>query len=266
MSDLCTWFGLKHFPFDKQLKTKHILDTEPQRECAARLSFIKRRGGILLLTGDPGVGKTLAMRHFVESLNDNLYRTVYTPLSTLSGADLLRHINQKLNLTNRASKSSLYLQIQQELLDSKELKGKTVVLIIDEAHLLKTSSLQELRLLTNFRMDSYDPFILILCGQSDLKRLMDFAILEPFAQRLAMRFHMPPLQPDETHRYLQHHMALVGAHEPIFSEDATQAIFDLSFGIPRKVGLVATQALTYAMFTETRTVDADIVLKCKTSG
>ena len=199
-ADICTFFGFKQFPFDKQLKTRDLLETEPQRECAARLAFIKRRGGILLLTGDPGVGKTLALRHFAEGLNENLYRPVYTPLATLSGADLLRHINQKLNLQSRASKSALYLQIQQELLDSKELKGKTVVLIIDEAHLLKTSSLQELRLLTNFRMDSFDPFILILCGQSDLKRMMDFAILEPFAQRLTLRYHMPPLtQPDTAH-------------------------------------------------------------------
>jgi len=266
MSDLCTWFGLKRYPFDKELKCGQILETDPQRECTARLAFIKRRGGILLLTGDPGVGKTLALRHFVDGLNDNLYRPVYTPLSTLNGADLLRHLNQKLHLPNRASKSTLYLQIQQELLDSRETKGKTVVLLIDEAHLLKTSSLQELRLLTNFRMDSYDPFILILCGQSDLRRMMDYAILEPFAQRLAMRYHMPPLEYEQTQRYIEHQMTLAGAHEPIFGDDACRAIFDLSFGIPRKIGLVATQALTYAMFSEQRTIDADMVLKCKATG
>ncbi len=62
MKDLLAWFGLKAFPFDKHIKTQEVLETEPFKECAARLDYIKRRGGILLLTGDPGVGKTLALR------------------------------------------------------------------------------------------------------------------------------------------------------------------------------------------------------------
>ncbi len=106
------------------------------------------------------------------------------------------------------------------MLDSREQKGKTVVLIIDEAHLLQVGPLQELRLLTNFKMDSFDPFILILCGQSDLRRIMDYAILEAFSQRLALRYHMPPLSKKETAEYVQHHMSLAGAVEPLFDDSA----------------------------------------------
>jgi type II secretory pathway predicted ATPase ExeA len=99
MKDLIAWFGLKRFPFDKSIKPADLFLSEPLRECLARLDYIKRRGGILLLTGDPGVGKTLAMRHFVNSLNENLFKPFYTPLSTLSRADLLYHINRLLGLT-----------------------------------------------------------------------------------------------------------------------------------------------------------------------
>ena len=173
MNDILSWYGLKRFPFDKHLKTKHLMDSGPLKECTARLDYIKRRGGIMLLTGDPGVGKTVALRRFVEGLNDNLFRAVYTPLSTLNRFDLLRHINAKLGLPSRASKSAIYSQIQRELLDSREQRGRTVVILLDEAQLLKIGSLQEL--LTNFKMDSFDPFILILilAGQSELKRIMD---------------------------------------------------------------------------------------------
>jgi Cdc6-like AAA superfamily ATPase len=66
MKDFTAWFGLKRFPFDKNIKTQDALDTEPLKECSARLDYIKRRGGILLLTGDPGVGKTLALRQYVD--------------------------------------------------------------------------------------------------------------------------------------------------------------------------------------------------------
>lgn len=263
MKDLLAWFGLKRFPFDKNIKPSDALDTEPLKECLARLEYIKRRGGILLLTGDPGVGKTLVLRRYVQSLNENLFKTYYTPLSTLSRSDILYHLNRMLGLPHRLSKSAVYSQIQKTLLESKEQLGKTVLLIIDEAHLLQTGPLEELRLLTNFKMDSYDPFILVLSGQSDLRRVMEFAVMEPFNQRIAIRYHMPGLSPDQSKLYVTHHLKLAGAKEPILDEKALEAIHEVSFGIPRKIGAVTEQALTYAMFDQKRTVTPEIVLKVK---
>jgi len=263
MKDLLAWFGLKRFPFDKNIKPSDALDTEPLKECLARLEYIKRRGGILLLTGDPGVGKTLVLRRYVQSLNENLFKTYYTPLSTLSRSDILYHLNRMLGLPHRLSKSAVYSQIQKTLLESKEQLGKTVLLIIDEAHLLQTGPLEELRLLTNFKMDSYDPFILVLSGQSDLRRVMEFAVMEPFNQRIAIRYHMPGLSPDQSKLYVTHHLKLAGAKEPILDEKALEAVHEISFGIPRKIGAVTEQALTYAMFDQKRTVSPEIVLKVK---
>ena len=263
MKDLLAWFGLKRFPFDKNIKPSDALDTEPLKECLARLEYIKRRGGILLLTGDPGVGKTLVLRRYVQNLNENLFKTYYTPLSTLSRSDILYHLNRMLGLPHRLSKSAVYSQIQKTLLESKEQLGKTVLLIIDEAHLLQTGPLEELRLLTNFKMDSYDPFILVLSGQSDLRRVMEFAVMEPFNQRIAIRYHMPGLSPDQSKLYVTHHLKLAGAKEPILDEKALEAVHEISFGIPRKIGAVTEQALTYAMFDQKRTVTPEIVLKVK---
>ena len=263
MKDLLAWFGLKNFPFDKNLKTQETLDTESLKECTARLDYIKRRGGILLLTGDPGVGKTLALRRYVDSLNENLFKPYYTPLSTLSRADLLYHLNRLLGLPPRLSKSAVYGQIQKALLESKESSGKTVFLLIDEAHLLQTGPLEELRLLTNFKMDSYDPFVLVLSGQSDLRRTMEFAVMEPLNQRIAIRYHMPGLTPQETKLYVTHHLKLAGAKEPLLDEPALEAVHQVSFGIPRKIGTLVEQALTFAMFDHKRTITAEMVLKVK---
>ena len=264
--DIVPYYGLGQRPFDKSIRTSRVIDTEPLRECAARLEHIKRRGGIMLLVGDPGVGKTLALRCFVDGLNQNLFRPVYTPLATLKPTDLLRHINERLGLPSRANKSAIYNQLQQEILDSREQRGRTVVLVIDEAHLLQTKPLQELRLLCNFKMDSFDPFVLILAGQLELARTMDFAVMEPFAQRIALRYHVPPLNREETAAYVNGHMQHAGAKEPLFSDDALGALHDVSFGIPRRIGSLAEQALMYAMFADKRSVDADMVLKVKSGG
>ena len=96
MNDLLAWFGFKHRPFDKHIKPSQALQSGPFAECSARLEYLKRRGGIMLLSGDPGVGKTLALRCFCDSLNENLFKPIYTPLSTLNRFDMLRHDERQL--------------------------------------------------------------------------------------------------------------------------------------------------------------------------
>ena len=97
-----------------------------------------------------------------------------------------------------------------------------------------------------------------------MRRTMDFAVMEPLNQRIAMRYHMPGLEHEQTTQYIHHHLKLAGAKEPILEEHAFDAVYELSFGIPRKIGVITEQALTYAMFDNKRTVTADTVLKIKT--
>ncbi len=266
MKDLLAWFALKRFPFDKNIKSAETFASDSLAECTARLEYMKRRGGIMLLTGDPGVGKSLALRCFADHLNENLFQTFYTALSTLTRIDMLKHINRLMGLPLRASKSANHTQIQTHLLESREKLGKTIIFAIDEAQLLKTGTLEELRLLTNFRMDSFDPFILILSAQSEMRRTMSFAVMEPLRQRLAMTYHMPPLSEEETARYIDHHLKLAGSREPLLDEQAHRAVYDLSFGIPRRIGAIVNEALTYAMFDQKRSVSAEMLLKANGSA
>ncbi len=62
--------------------------------------------------------------------------------------------------------------------------------------------------------------------------------MEPFNQRIAMRYHMPGLSPEETKHYVTHHLKLAGAKEPLLDEQALEAVHELSFGIPRKIGAI----------------------------
>lgn len=266
MKDPLAWFGFKRYPFDKDIRSVDVVDTPVIREALARLEYMKRRGGIMLLTGDPGVGKTITTRRFAESLNENIFKVIYTPLSTLNRSDVLRHINALLGLENRFTKSANYQQIQKEILEAKVQRGRTIVLIFDEAHLLKPGTLEEIRLLTNFKMDSFDPFLLLLSGQSDLKRLMGFAVMEPFNQRIRMRYHMEGLSLEDTKHYVSERLKWGGCASPLFGDDAMAAIHEYSYGFPRLIGNICEEALTYAMFCDKKTVDADMVLKIKTTG
>jgi len=87
--------------------------------------------------------------------------------------------------------------------------------------------------------------------------------MEPFNQRIAMRYHMPALSLEETKNYITHHLKRTGAMEPLLSDQTLQAVHEVSFGIPRKIGAVTEAALTYAMFDQKRTVTPEMVLKVK---
>jgi type II secretory pathway predicted ATPase ExeA len=70
---------------------------------------------------------------------------------------------------------------------------------------------------------------------------------------------LPPNKPS----IIGHHLKLAGAREPILDEHALEAVHQVSFGIPRKIGTVVEQALTYAMFDQKRAVTAEMILKVK---
>lgn len=84
-----------------------------------------------------------------------------------------------------------------------------------------------------------------------------------FNQRIALRHTMPPLAPDETVEYVEKHMKAASAPDPSFTPDALAAFHEISFGIPRRIGMVAEMALTLAMLDNKKSVDADLILRAK---
>jgi general secretion pathway protein A len=130
-------FGLKRRPFDKSVSTKDLYPWPGLEELAARLEMVKRSRGILLLTGEPGTGKTVALRSFVDSLNAEHYLPVYLPLATVTVIDAYAQINRALGGQDVCAKSLLYREIQHGIAQLAA-QGKQPVLILDEADLLRS--------------------------------------------------------------------------------------------------------------------------------
>jgi type II secretory pathway predicted ATPase ExeA len=119
---------------------------------------------------------------------------------------------------------------------------------IDEAHLLDHDQLESIRMLTNHDMDSRSPFACLLIGQPTLRRMIKLGVLAALDQRIAVRYQMTGMTPDETTTYITHHLQLAGQASPLFSDDALALIHDTSRGKPRTVNNLALAALiaTYA--------------------
>ena len=90
-------------------------------------------------------------------------------------------------------------------------RGRTPVLIIDEAHLLDHDQLESVRMLTNHDMDSKTPFATVLIGQPTLRRMIKLGVLAALDQRIAVRYQMTGMTPEETGSYIRHHLQLAAA-------------------------------------------------------
>jgi type II secretory pathway predicted ATPase ExeA len=134
-------------------------------------------------------------------------------------------------------------------------RGRTPVLIIDEAHLLDHEQLESVRMLTNHDMDSKTPFATVLLGQPTLKRMIKLGVLAALDQRIAVRYHMNGMTPDETGSYIRHHLQLAGRDDHLFSDDAITQIHEAARGKPRTVNNLAVAALIAACVTGKKIID-----------
>jgi len=252
-------FGLKSRPFDKSIQSRDLYPWPGLEELDARLDMAKRARGIMLLTGEPGTGKTVALRRFVDSLNAEHYMPVYLPLATVTVLDAYAQMNRALGGQDVRSKSLIYRDIQHGIAQLAA-QGKQPVLILDEADLLRSPLFDELRILLNFEMDSKDPLLLILAGQPQLLAKLALRVHLPFRQRVAMRYRMPAM--DETHArgYVEHHLRLAGRRQRLFTDEALLQLFVQSGGIPRAIGNLALAAMLNAAIRAKDLVELDDVI------
>ena len=155
----------------------------------------------------------------------------------------------------RFHKANLIPQTADLLAAEHNERGKHVIVIVDEAHLLAPDQLEELRLLTNADMDSHSPFACVLVGQPTLRRRIKLGTFATLDQRIALRSAMPPMTPPETGAYIAHHLNLAGGADTLFSDDATALIHQVARGLPGAVNNLAVQALIAAHATKKAIVD-----------
>ncbi len=241
------YYGLTREPFPKNIEPENMFKSSEFTELAGRLKYMKKQRGIMLITGEPGSGKTTAIRNFVADLNNDRFFPLYLPLATVAIGDFYKQLNNALKGESYATKSILFKSIQDRILHYAVQLNKIPVIIIDEAHLLKNENFFELQIISNFNMDSLDPALFILVAQSHLNDRLARNYLESFNQRINMKFHMNSLKPSEVAKLIEHQMKTAGASKEIFNENACKTIHNLSGGIVRKIGKLVDKSLALAV-------------------
>jgi general secretion pathway protein A len=252
-------FSLKHHPFTSEVEPEDLFPATAAKELEIRLTHLLDMRGIGLVTGDAGSGKTCGTRRVLAKLHSSLHRVIYVCLSTGNVLDLYKTISWEMGLPVERSRAALFRQIRSEVTRLVSEARCRPVLVIDEAHHLRPEVLEDLRLMTNYKMDAENRLCLLLLGQTELRRRLGMAVHEALAQRIVVRYHLPALGRDEVPEYLAHRLRHAGTELPIFEPAAHEALFQATSGLPRKLNLLAHHALLAAAIARAKTVAAEHV-------
>lgn len=239
------FYGLKSEPFDKALKSQQLYIHKDLEELINRFEYIKKHRGIMLLTGESGTGKTTSIRYFLDSLSNDLFFPIYIPLATVGIMEFYKQLNDKLKGDLVTRKHELFKSIQQQILELSVNRNRVPVIVMDEAHYLKNENFHELQIISNFNMDSLDPCIFIIIGQSHLRDRLSRTILRSFEQRISIKYNLVPLSPQIAIEYVIHGINLAGGKPDIFSKAAYKAIANIAGGIIRLLGKLTRKTLIF---------------------
>jgi len=248
-------YGFSRMPFGKDLTPGMLHAHGAHAEAVARISWCISEQAIGVISGECGAGKTVAARAAVAALDASRHTVLYLGTPGVGLRGIYGLIVTALGGSPRFHHAALIPQAQELLAAEASERGKHVVLIIDEAHLLDAESLEGVRCLSNLGMDQTAPFCLLLLGQPTLRRRLRQGTFAALDQRVAVRYAISGLGRAETTSYIAHHLALAGRSDTLFSDDAVGLIYEVSRGLPRQVNNLAVASLIAAFAQNKAIVD-----------
>lgn len=255
------FYGLTCNPFDKQnIKEKDAFLSKDHRETRERLEYLKTVRGIGVFTARPGMGKTYALRCFMNGLNPNQYQTAYITLSTISVTEFYKQLCDILGLDAGGSKTAMFKSIQERVYYLYREKKQPLMLAIDEAQYLSYSILRDLKMLMNHSYDSLNCFSLILVGEPYLNHILEKQVHEALRQRITVHYNYGGLSDGEVPEYVGHKLELAGGSRSILEGGALSAVHGYSEGNARKIDNLMTDVLTIGAQQGKEKIDAEIVM------
>lgn len=240
---LAHW-GLVEPPFQLEPDTRFAFERSDHREALARMLFgLTQLGGLVMVTGEIGCGKTLLAQSLTRTLAGVGTQVVGVPNPPRTGAALLAAMIDAAEAGPPRGSAALRAAQLRDYLAGVADSGGQAVFAIDEAQRLDARALDELRMLTNGGGSGPGAPTLLL-GQPELSRQV--ARLPQVAQRIVVRFHVQPMNEDEVGDYLAHRTRIAGASRRLFSRRASRAVHEETGGTPRLVNLLCANALFVA--------------------
>lgn len=241
-------FGFREYPFSLTPDTEYFYDSSCHSDVLNVLQVALRCGeGFIAVTAEVGLGKTLLCRLLLRELDDG-FTTAYIPDPQLSPRALRIALADelKIDLDEGWTDDQLLRRIQRHLITESDA-GRSVVLLLDEAHQLSPSTLEAVRLLTNLETEKFKLLQVVMFGQPELDRRLTHPSLRQLKQRIGFHCTLTPLDRNATATYVQHRLEIAGSGvTQHFCSSAIDAIYKASGGTPRLINMLCHKALMAA--------------------
>lgn len=254
------FLGLREKPFSVTSDPAFLYLSRRHREALSHMSYgIRERKGFVEITGEIGTGKTTLCKALLRQL-DETTKTALILHSGLSELQLLQAVVQDFGLNPmRSNRVNLFNQLNGFLIE-EATRGHNVVLIIDEAQHLSPRVLEQIRMLSNLETDKEKLIQIILVGQPQLREKLSLPSLRQIQQRIAVRYHIQPLDLDEVRTYIEHRMQVAGSDGSlVWADEALEEVFQCSRGIPRLINSICDRSLLACYVLQVKRVDQEIV-------
>jgi general secretion pathway protein A len=263
------YYGLKEKPFSLASDPRFLFRT-PARASAFDdlLNGIRRREGLIVLSGDIGTGKTTLIRSVLQNLDRRTFSAV-VPDPFVSREDLLKMLlvdfgvvsiaDLKRGSLNGASRPDLSYPLY-EFLDSLVPLQAFAVAIVDEAQNLPLPLLEEIRILSD--LEGREKLLqVVLVGQPELRDNLKQPQMRQVDQRVSVRVELSPLALEDVSGYIHHRLNVAGDGDSRaeFSDTAIEAVHRGSGGTPRLINKICDRALTIGFELRVSRIEADVV-------
>lgn len=255
------FFGFRGEPFGVTPDPRFLYMSKRHEDALAHLNFgISEDKGFVMLTGEVGAGKTTLIRYFLDNLGPDTHSSlIINPM--VDPLELLKLINHDFGVACAGGSQKDQLEaLNNFLLESFSRKEKAV-LVIDEAQGLSLECLEFIRLLSNLETNTKKLLQVILVGQPELTKIVSSEPLRQLDQRIAVRYHLGPMDLSDCIIYINHRLKIAGGGMLTFPVNGIKLIYRYSRGIPRLINLTCDRTLLLSYSDGKVKIGADIIKK-----
>ncbi len=256
------FYKLTGKPFQLTPDHKFFFNSKGHNRAMAYLRYGLEQGeGFIVITGGIGTGKTTLVRNLFDEISGMNVMAAQLVTTQVDPDDMLRMVCASFGLAHEGLNKATLLHNLEAIARARHSEGKQMLLVVDEAQNLPARSVEELRMLSNFQVDNKALVQTFLLGQEEFKRTLQSPGMEQVRQRIIASYHLEPLSPDETEKYIMHRLQLVGWNEdPTFANGVFRMIHEFTGGVPRRINAMCDRLMLFGCLEELHNLEKDAVL------
>jgi len=254
------FFGLNRAPFARLSTPSQIFDSAQYSLLMSHLaSATEETDCLVVLRGSDGSGKTTLLNRYLSHLDEDVFFATIDD-SCRTATDFYSTFLRQLGFKDIMGTLKELRSITKEFLVHRASTGDTVLMVIDNAHLIRPVVLDQLHWIAAARVDDRRVLSVVIAGNSSISRIIESPALQELRFRSLIDFHIRVFSEEETAEYMRYRLEQAGNVDAVeIDEEAQALIYRFTGGNPGPINKLCSALLNECHEQETRTVGQEIV-------